>query len=103
MLFVQLVTTFQVTGHARAEDLDLHLDTLMAAMLDQEGADVRDSDVSAVLAEGLVTISVAAAGPDFDAAAARADACIRSAIHAAGGNTPTWRRIESDSRALTAA
>lgn len=103
MLFVQLTTTFHVTGYASAEDLDAHLDTLMTAMLNQEGADLRDSDVSAVLAEGLVTISVAAAGLDFDDAAARADSCIRSAIHAAGGSTPTWQRIESNSRALTAA
>jgi hypothetical protein len=39
---------------------------------------------------GMVTVEVTVTAEDFDKAVETADACIRTAIHAAGGHTPGW-------------
>jgi hypothetical protein len=81
--------TFNVTG---AKDFDAHIDDVMVHLLELEAVDARlgDSDIEAVLSQGLLTINVLATDATLDAASALANSAIRSAIHAAGGATPEW-------------
>lgn len=102
MLFVKLTRTFQVTGHVDADELDQHTDLVMEELLKLESETITDADVSAELTNGIVSVSLTASADDYDSAAAIADSCIRSAIHAAGGHTPEWVTIATRSRQLIA-
>lgn len=103
MLFVKVTRTFQVSGHESVAELDEHTDLVMEELLKLESDVISDSDVSAELANGVVSVSIAASADDYDAACAIADSCIRAAIHAAGGSTPEWVTIAMRSRQLAAA
>lgn len=103
MLFVKLTRTFQVNGHADVDELDQHTDEVMEQLLLLESDTITDSDVSATLTTGEVSVSIAAAAETYDEALECADACIRSAIHAAGGHTPNWVTVATRSRQLVAA
>lgn len=93
MIFVKLTKTFNVTGVESVDELDQHTDAVMDELLALECDDVTDADISAELVRGVVEVSIVAGADNFDAALERADACIRSAIHAAGGHTPVWSPI----------
>lgn len=89
MQAVKLTKTFTVTG-IEGPDLDTQTDLVMDELVSLEEETVFDSDLSVDFAENTVQISIAARGDSFEEAMARADSCIRAAIHAAGGHTPRW-------------
>ena len=95
MQVVKLNKTFTVTADAGSQlDLDAHTDLVMEALMDLENETVFDSDVSVNISTNTVWISIAASGDTFEEASACADACIRTAIHAAGGHTPSWGQVQ---------
>ncbi len=89
MTSIRLSMTFNVTG---AADFDAHIDDVVERLIELEAADSRlsDSDIDAVLTQGLLTINLLSTDTTLDAASALANSAIRSAIHAAGGATPDW-------------
>jgi hypothetical protein len=87
MKHVKLTRVFSVSG---ASDLDAHTDLVMNELLKLENEFISDSDVSASLTDHEVEITVVARADDFDEARKLADSTIRTAIHAAGGSTPSW-------------
>lgn len=67
---------------------------LMDALLDLEKAGAcSDSAVSIDIGRRRIEIEVVGVGDNFEEAAERADSCIRTAIHAVGGATPTWEPV----------
>lgn len=90
MIAVKLTRGFYVHG---CDDLDAHTDRVMDELLALESATVADADVTAVLADEIVEISVTAYANDFDGAIELADGTIRAAIHAADGHTPEWTPV----------
>ena len=88
------------------EDLESHLDEVMEALLELEGERLGDSDISALLTENHVEISVVASSDLDDESQALgdavsfADSAIRAAIHKAGGHTPEWVPVSVNMEAL---
>lgn len=103
MLNVMLTRTFNVT---MIEDLESHLDQVMDAMLALENESLVDSDLSATLATGEVTLSIIGRSSEEDESLAfveaitLADSALRSAIHAAGGHTPEWVPVSRHAESL---
>lgn len=103
MFNVLLTRTFNVT---MVEDLESHLDKVMEAMLALENDCLVDSDMSATLTTGEVSISIVGRSSEDDESAAfveaiaLADSAIRSAIHAAGGHTPEWVPVSRNAESL---
>jgi hypothetical protein len=91
MKHVRLTRTFTVTGHFDEDGLDAHTDLVMEELLKLEDENVSDSDISAILAQSEVSVTVVAIAMTFDDAVQLADSTIRAAIHAAGGSTPRWK------------
>ena len=89
MNVIRVEQTFEILG---SMNLDADTDRVMDELIQLVEADDRlsDADMSATLAEQIVTISVAVSASHFDAARQLGDASIRAAIHAAGGATPSW-------------
>jgi len=102
MTSIRMSMTFNVTG---TTDFDAHIDDVIENLLELEAADARlsDSDIEAVLTEGLLTINVLATDTTLDAASTLANSAIRSAIHAAGGATPEWDAMATDADFVTTA
>ncbi|WP_375478847.1 hypothetical protein [uncultured Jatrophihabitans sp.] len=93
---VGLNYTFTVVG---AVDLDAESDQLMDELLKLEGTTLTDSAVSADLAASEVALEIVGHGDTFEEAWARANAAIRSAIHAVGGYTPNWEALQTSQHA----
>jgi len=74
------------------EGLERDCATIMEELqkLSTSGCRISDPAVSLDMQNSMVTLEVEAAGEDFDDALSVAESCFRSAIHAAGGFTPTW-------------
>jgi hypothetical protein len=87
---VKLTRGFSVSNEP---DLDAHTDSVMDELVALEDECIRDADISVNFESREVEISIVVIGDDFDEAAAKADATIRTAIHAAGGHTPEWRDV----------
>lgn len=66
------------------------MDALLALEKDD---DCGDSAVSIDVGRRRIEIEVVGFGDNFEDAAERADSCIRAAIHAVGGATPTWEPV----------
>ncbi len=93
MNVIRVEQTFAVLGSLNLDaDTDRVMDELM--LLVEADDRLSDADMSATLAEQIVTISVAVSASNFDAARELGDASIRAAIHAAGGATPSWAEAE---------
>ena len=90
MIHVRLLKSFLVSG---GSDLDSHTDAVMDELIKLEGRNIMDADLSADLDRHIVELSVIASAESFDEAVSCADAAIRTAIHAAGGSTPKWGRV----------
>ena len=94
---MQTGTTWRFTVHARGTDqpseryLEEHLERLQGELMKLEDCndDVHDSGVGASLASGEVEIELSVDLP-LDEAVKRARHIVRTAIHAAGGFTPSW-------------
>jgi hydroxymethylpyrimidine/phosphomethylpyrimidine kinase len=97
---MQTGTTWRFTVHARggagssepaSDILERHLERLQEELLLLEkcNEDVHDSGVGASLATGEVEIELTVDLP-LDEAVKRARYIVRTAIHAAGGFTPSW-------------
>lgn len=96
---MQTGTTWRFTVHVRGGDgrqseaaiLEQHLEQLQEELLKLEKCnhDVHDSGVGGSLASGEVEIELSVDLP-LDEAVKRARAVVRTAIHAAGGFTPSW-------------
>lgn len=90
---------FSKTFYVNSPVLEQHLDSVMEALLELENERLDDSDISATLATGEVSISVVAKSENTDdskalgEAVSLADSAIRSAIHKAGGVTLGWEEI----------
>lgn len=90
-------TTWRFTVHVRGADqlseqyLEDHLERLQEELLKLEDCndDVHDSGVGGSLASGEVEIELSVDRP-LDEAVSRARHVVRTAIHAAGGFTPSW-------------
>lgn len=93
----QTGTTWRFTVHRRGadqlseQDLEEHLEQLQEELLKLEACndDVYDSGVGGSLASGEIEIELSVDLP-LDEAVKRARHIIRTAIHAAGGFTPSW-------------
>lgn len=90
MVTISAHREFVVSGDP-GDDIDEHTDRFMEELLALEDDKLTDSAVGVNLATGLVEIEVTASGETFEEALSRADAAIRTAIHAAGGLTPNWQ------------
>ena len=94
---MQTGTTWRFTVHMRGADrlseayLERHLEQLQTELLKLEKCnnDVHDSGVGASLASGEVEIELSVDLP-LDEAVKRARHILRTAMHAAGGFTPSW-------------
>jgi hypothetical protein len=91
MKYVKLTMNFTVRG---GSDLDAHTDLVMDELLNLEECDpnLHDADVSATLTDQQVSITIVALGDTFETAHDIAATAIRTAIHAAGGSTPSWEQ-----------
>ncbi|MEU7077301.1 MULTISPECIES: hypothetical protein [Streptomyces] len=93
----QTGTTWRFTVHVRGADqlsdqyLEEHLERLQEELLKLEdcNTDLHDSGVGGSLASGEVEIELFVDLP-LDEAVRRARHVVRTAIHAAGGFTPSW-------------
>jgi hypothetical protein len=90
MKHVRLTMTFTVTGNFDAEGLDVHTDLVMDELMKLESDIITDSDITASLADAIVSVTTVAAAESFEEATDIAQSTIRTAIHAAGGSTPQW-------------
>lgn len=90
---VRVVKSFLVTGVTR-DGLEESAESVMEALIGLEDETLRNSDVSVDLGTMTAEVSVSAGIIDsFEEAAQRADAAIRTAIHATGGHTPHWENL----------
>ena len=88
---VDVVWSFRVITDAPAELLREHSRQVMDELLKLEACSpLTDSAVSLNLDGPEITIEVAAEGEDYQSAINEALSGIRTAIHAAGGQTPGW-------------
>jgi hypothetical protein len=108
---VSVSVQFQVTiGVAESEgdqhdihdSLEAHLDDIMEHLvtLADTGCEIADPAIALDESTNSVTFELLSTGDDFDSAVETARACIRSAIHAAGGFTPTWDTQRSQHAAI---
>lgn len=83
---MRIRVTSQFTVHT-VEDLDRHIDHVMAALIaiEQESADLSGVDVSATLAKRLIDISAVVSANSWAEADSRAEEAFTSAIRRAGG------------------
>jgi hypothetical protein len=74
---------------------DDQFDALADALYELDGADpdVADTDLTASLAAGTLTISMAVEEDSPEGAAAKALGTVRAAVHKLGGDTSSWERI----------
>lgn len=92
---ILVMTTSFMLDHSRSiDELEAHIDDVTDALMEHSSSESRliDPDVIATLATGQVEITIRAVivNGDIDEAVAFADAAMRSAIHAAEGNTSEW-------------
>lgn len=90
---------FLVSG---SSDLDAQTDKVMEALLDAEQHDstITDSDVTAVLTERLVTVSVVIDADDWHAGQRRGEAAIKAAIEAANGQVQNPPAVDTNTRSF---
>lgn len=88
-MIVRIIAPFRVrsSGHA-ATQLEEHVDTVASALFEMD--DVFDVSMGMDSSEGIVEFDVSAEGDSEGQAVDLALACIRTAIHAAGGHTHDW-------------
>lgn len=89
---LELIVTKADGAPVDADELQGHLDDVMDALIDQGAV---DPDISAVLANGCVTVSVTTEGGRLEDVVAAAAAQVRAAVHGAGGITEGWPTNEA--------
>lgn len=88
-MIVRVIAPFRVTASAHTSlDIGDHVDSVADALF--EMPDVFDVSMDMNKGERLVEFGVSAEGDTEGQAVDLALACIRTAIHTAGGNTPDW-------------
>jgi hypothetical protein len=94
MIKLAVNASFTASGDD-ADNLALLTDGIMGELVDLADSDpnMDDPAISLDLVEESVLFELTARGEDFDAAWSHALACLRSAIHAAGGATPGWENL----------
>jgi hypothetical protein len=83
---------WQQVTYTAPDDFEEHIDALMQALLALESTDeaVADAEVAASLATGSADVQMTVEAPSPAEAAVKAQATLRSALHAIGDLTPGW-------------
>lgn len=106
------MTSYRVEVVVRAactdstSDIESFVDRMTDELMDLESVDdrVRDVDVSAVLADGIIAVEAIIDAKSADAALGYGEATVRCAGHAAGAGTPGWCVVaNSDSKVMATA
>ena len=76
-----------------AEIVEGHLDDVMAELLELAGVEDPSIELDASGEDIRVTFMIVVEAEDTFSAVSTAQAAIRTAVHAAGGNTPGWSEV----------
>jgi hypothetical protein len=98
---LELEAHFVLTTVEDVDTIQKHVSLVMEELVKLSHTDcgISDPAVSLDLSDNTVIIEVIAFGDGFDETVTMADSCIRSAIHSAGGSTPTWNVEKRSQRA----
>lgn len=89
MAAIQMRLTFEFSSDSNPEEI---FDSVSEALLDLEAVsdNLHDADVTGILENSTISLSIVGTGETIDAASSNASSAIRSAIHSSGGATPGW-------------